>query len=241
MKVTIQTLFVLTWVLLSCGNQTASTQNKEVANDEAESDSTVYINQVSEVNLVETAPLPPPEENVVEVKFDEFSVEIDSLYIWQEEEFTTTQRDTAEVYLDLGEEIEGQTLRVNQFKKGKLRVYQRFENSITIMAEGPHCDLTEWMHYDSQWHELPISNGEFLTESYTMEERQLFHDITIDELRETVRGQCGDGWAAQIKNIKSPTEYPAGIGTSRIFLRFVLENSEGSIEKVISFVIPMGC
>lgn len=240
MKFSIQALLTITWFIVSCGSQSTSTQDEDTAVEMA-INSVNDTNLGNEISLVEVENLSPPEGNIVEIKFDEFSVEIDSLYIWQEEEFATTQQDTAEVFLELGEEIEGQTLKINQFNKGNLRVYQRFENSVTIMAEGPHCDLTEWLHYDSEWQELPISKGEFLTESYTMEERQLFHEITMEELREIVRERCGDGWAAQIKDVNSPTEFPSGVGTSRIFLRFVLEGNGKPVEKVISFIIPMGC
>lgn len=232
-------ILLLSTIVLGCGKQQNTTLNKKVEN-KLEAVAAIPVNGT---DLIENEPevRSPEMGDLVEIKFNEFVVEIDSLYIWQEEEFLTVQQDTAEVYLELGEMIEGQTLKIKQLKKGNLRVYQQFENSITIMAEGPHCDLTEWKHYNSKWKELKIADGEFLTKSYSDKDRELFEKVSMNELREVVKEQCGDEWAAQIKDIKSPTEYPAGVGTSRIFLRFVLENGEKPVEKVISFVIPMGC
>lgn len=240
MKASLFLYIPLLGLSLSCGNQ----QGKKVAETTEKKSEVVSNIPFSSTDIVENTTENQPiavEDNLVEIKFDEFTLEIDSLYIWQEEEFSLSQQDTAEVYLELGEMIEGQTLKIKQLKEGRLRVHQRFENSVTIMAEGPHCDLTEWLHYDSEWNELPIRNGEFLTNSYTMEQRELFRDITVDELKTIVREQCGEDWAKQIENVKSVTEYPAGVGTSRVFLRFTLEEANQTTERFISFVIPMGC
>ena len=111
------------------------------------------------------------------------------------------------------------------------------------MDEGPHCDLTEWKHYNSKWKELRIIDGEFITASYRETDWEKFIEVNMNELREAVRNQCGDRWAEQIKDIKSPNEYPCGVSTSRIFLKIewinLLENIKS--EQIISFEIPMGC
>jgi len=45
-------------------------------------------------------------------------------------------------------------LKVALQKEGEIKLYQSFENSITIINEGPHCDLVKWKHYNSEWKEL---------------------------------------------------------------------------------------
>ena len=183
-------------------------------------------------------------ENDFVLKFNEFELIIDSLEIWDaENKLNTIQKDSAIVYLELGETIEGKEIKIIQKKEGAIKVFQRFENSITIMDEGPHCDLTGWEHYYSEWEKLKITDGIFLTDSYIERDWEKFIEIDIDELKEAVKKQCGEGWAELIKEIKLPTEYPCGISISRVFLKiqFIGKETNTLLEQIISFEIPMGC
>lgn len=182
--------------------------------------------------------------NLLKIRFEEFSIEIDSVKIWDKEgKLKEQQKDTAKINLELGETIEGQLLKVHKIRKGKIRIYQRFENSVTVMNEGPHCDLTEWKHYNSDWKELKIENGQFQTDSYSEKDWEKFIEVDMTELREAVREQCGDGWAEHVKDVKNPNEYPCGVSTSRIFFKieFIDQDSNDLNERIISFEIPMGC
>lgn len=183
-------------------------------------------------------------ENRILVKFKEFQIEIDSVSIWNEDKkLNQFQKDTAFVFLDIGETIEGFTAKIKKNKEVNIKVYQRFENSITIMNEGPHCDLIDWKHYDSNWRELKIENEEFILDGYTILDSEKFLNISMNEIRKAVNIHCGKEWEEHIKNVKSPNEYPCGISTSRIFLKIKIMNPvDKSIkEKIISFEIPMGC
>ena len=180
----------------------------------------------------------------IQLTFQDFELEIDRISVWDEEgKLKLIQKDTAVVYLELGESIEGQKIKINTKKNFVFKVYQRFENSVTVMDEGPHCDLIEWKHYNSNWKELRITEGEFITASYRETDWEKFIEVNMNELREAVRNQCGDRWAEHIKDVKSPNEYPCGVSASRIFLKIewinLLENIKS--EQIISFEIPMGC
>ena len=197
---------------------------------------------VKEIAELKTKNETQSNDNLLKISFEEFSIEIDSVEVWDEEgKLKEQQKDTAKIYLELGETIEGQILKVHEIKKGEIRIYQRFENSVTVMNEGPHCDLTEWKHYNSDWKELKIENGQFLTDSYSEEDWEKFIEVDMTELREAVRKQCGDGWAEHVKNVKSPTEYPCGVSTSRIFFKITFSAQDTVIERIVSFEIPMGC
>lgn len=184
------------------------------------------------------------DEARLQLRFNEFELVIDNLEIWDEEaELKAVQKDSAIVYLELGATIEGRKIKIEQLEKGTIKIYQRFENSVTVMNEGPHCDLTEWKHYYSEWKQLQIQDDQFLTDSYSERDREKFIEVDMDELREAVRKQCGDRWAEHIKNVKSPHEYPCGIGTSRIVLKieYTKQEKDSPIEKTVAFKIPMGC
>jgi len=183
-------------------------------------------------------------ENSLLLRFKEFELIIDNIEIWDDEKkLKDIQKDSAIVYLELGETIEGQEIKLIQKKEGTIKIYQRFENSLTVMDEGPHCDLTEWKHYNSEWKKLTITDGKILTNSYSESDWEKFIEIDMNELREAVKKHCGERWSEHIKDIKSPTEYPSGVSTSRIFLKFEFTDKETNklLERIISFEIPMGC
>ena len=235
-------ILIFTIVLFGCG------EDKKTSTIKNEQESSTIIEEVdTSITVKEIAELKTKNEtqsndNLLKISFEEFSIEIDSVEVWDEEgKLKEQQKDTAKIYLELGETIEGQILKVHEIKKGEIRIYQRFENSVTVMNEGPHCDLTEWKHYNSDWKELKIENGQFLTDSYSEEDWEKFIEVDMTELREAVRKQCGDGWAEHVKNVKSPTEYPCGVSTSRIFFKITFSAQDTVIERIVSFEIPMGC
>lgn len=229
---------ILTVILFSCSENTRSQQNESSGSTEDEKmDTTETPVPESVVELVEN-------NSAVQVSFEEFILEIDSFEVWDDHGILSEkQKDTAKVHLELGETIEGKTLRIKSLTDGVLKVYQRFESSVTVMNEGPHCDLINWKHYDSEWKELKIEGGEFLTDTYSKEDWEKFIEVDMGELLEAVRSECGEPWAELVKEAKSPTEYPYGVSTSRVFLKIECynPNDKTTTERIISFAIPMGC
>ena len=115
---------------------------------------------------------------------------------------------------------------------------------MTIMDEGPHCDLKEWKHYYSEWKKLnyDLKENVFISDLYEQEDWDKFIDVNINELKTAVEKECGDYWSVHIKDIKNVYEYPIGVSMSRIFLKILLTDENDIItEKTISFEIPMGC
>ena len=235
-------ILIFTIVLFGCGEdkKTSTIKNEQESSTIIEEvDTSITVKEIAESKTKNET---QSNDNLLKISFEEFSIEIDSVEVWDEEgKLKEQQKDTAKIYLELGETIEGQILKVHEIKKGEIRIYQRFENSVTVMNEGPHCDLTEWKHYNSDWKELKIENGQFLTDSYSEEDWEKFIEVDMTELREAVRKQCGDGWAEHVKNVKSPTEYPCGVSTSRIFFKITFSEQDTVIERIVSFEIPMGC
>ena len=88
------------------------------------------------------------------ISFDTFTLTVDSLEAWA----SKTNKDTVNIDIDLGETIEGKIIRIKHHVDYKnIQLFQRHENSITIMDEGPHCDLTDWKHYYSSWKPLKVN------------------------------------------------------------------------------------
>ena len=151
--------------------------------------------------------------------------------------------DTVTVNVELGDTPEGKTLLLNHKNYKRVKVYQQFENSISITNEGPHCDLTEWKHYYSDWKPIDENNdGTFKTLSYTKKDWSKFVSISMEELRQEIEDYCGPEWLKQINNTKSINDYPISVSMSRIFLKIMITDLDDNIfEKVIVFNIPMGC
>ncbi|AUP79636.1 SH3 domain-containing protein [Flavivirga eckloniae] len=176
------------------------------------------------------------------VGFDElFSLSVDGLYAFVLKE----NKDTIDVALELGESIEEKNIRIKHHTDYKdIKVFQRYVNSVSIMNEGPHCDLLDWKSYYSSWVPLkPLKAlNQFKTNSYTDDAWGKFKDVDINAFKQAVKTHCGDDWAELVKHVKSINEYPAVVSMSHISLKVVFTTmNDEKIEKIIVFEIPMGC
>ncbi len=177
-----------------------------------------------------------------------FKIKFDRLFTLQVEPidaliFNRT-KDTVNVELGLGETIEGNTIKISHhIDYKKIEVFQKHENSISIMDEGPHCDLTSWKHYHSSWVPLTsLSGNRFKTNTYAPEAQSKFLKVDINEFKAAAKEHCGDDWAKLVKDVKSINEWPSMVAMSTIYLRVVFTNmNDEQIEKIITFEIPMGC
>jgi hypothetical protein len=156
---------------------------------------------------------------------------------------TLHDKDTIRINVALGDSPEGKIITIHNKGYKHISIFQRFENSVTIMNEGPHCDLTEWKHYYSSWEPLQaISKTKFKTLGYSSAQRRQFMDIDINQLKTEVENKCGKDWRSYVNDITTVNDFPADIGISRIFLKVLLTNENDEVtEKIIEFQIPMGC
>jgi hypothetical protein len=159
------------------------------------------------------------EDIITAIKFNELSVAISRLVVFDEDDkLHQQQKDTAFIYADIAETIEGQKISIKSDVLTNITVEQRYETSVTVMNEWPHCDLTEWKHYYSEWRPLRSSSTNiFIGDTYETKDREKFPTIKIEQLKKEVKKVCGEEWYKHVKNIKSPTDYPAGVGISRYF------------------------
>lgn len=145
--------------------------------------------------------------------------------------------------VDLGDSPESKIIKINKKSYKKVAIYQRYETSITIMNEGPHCDLIDWQHYTSPWQELSkVTDDLFLSTSYGEKASQKFVPVSILDLKKAVSTHCGGYWTDHVKQVKNVTDYPSAVTISRIFFKIVLTDKNNTVtEKIVTFEIPMGC
>ncbi len=229
--------------LWACHDATQTEKTKETPTKDSIYTDTTDIT-TDKISVKNTASNEGLEDTVTDIKFEDISISINRLVVFDENsKLAETQKDTVYLYSELGETIEGQLISIAGSQLSNLTVEQRYETSVTIMDEGPHCDLVDWKHYESEWKRLKTNNkGQFICDSYSEKELEKFPAIQINELKEYVQEHCGKGWLELITTIKSPIDYPSGVGVSRYFLRLTGQRKDSKeIVKVIVFEIAMGC
>jgi hypothetical protein len=241
----LKTAFILTTFIIFYSCNKVST-NTEIATNNP--DSINISNKVSTQTLKSEEILQneeTEEDTITDIKFRELSISINRLLIFDEEnKLNQVQNDTVNIYAELGETIESQKITVlsNQIKD--FTIEQRYETSITITNEGPHCDLTEWKHYYSDWKTLKTNeSGEFICEKYSEKEYTKFPEVKIEELKEKVKTECGDEMYKLISKNKKIIDNNSEVGISRYFLRIKGKHKYNGqmITKTIIIETPMGC
>lgn len=180
------------------------------------------------------------------VGFDDFTLEFENLNaeIIGDEQVSTHSDNTIDAILEMGETVEGKIIRVRHHSKYKsIKVFQRHENSISIQAEGPHCDLIEWKHFYSAWAPLKASKktGAFETITYSNKAQNKFINVDISEFKNAVKEHCGDVWYNMIKDDKKINKGASTIGISKIYFKVIFTTMyDENIEKTVAFNVPMG-
>lgn len=235
-------IFLILALIWSC-NDTNSNKKTE---DTTKNDSTISVNKRDSIieNIVQKKN-EVWEDTITDIKFKDISISINRLIVFDEDkQLNQIQKDTVYLYADLGESIEGQKISIVSNQLTNITIEQRYETSVTIMDEGPHCDLTEWKHYDSVWEKLKTNDeGQFICDTYLEKDLEKFPVVEISELKEYVKKHCEETYLKLISTIKYPTEYPSAVTVSRYFLRIngKRKNSEKAVTKLIIIEVAMGC
>ena len=177
------------------------------------------------------------------VNFENISLTFHKLELWESESQTwESKQDRINYYTELGTTPEDKKVTIETkipFKR--LAIYQAYETSVTIMNEGPHCDLLDWKHFHSAWIPVKYEEGDYITLKYDQKDWTKFIPFEIEELKEAVKEQCGEQYVELIENIDSFNP-PAAVSISTIYIKIVMiDMNDNPIERIIAFEIPMGC
>ena len=234
-----KTFYSLSFILLmlSC---TETNDNIPYQDVELQSQESTIVEDELKVNSFE-------EERIfgsLEIMFSEFDFTIYNSSFYETRTVSISSQDTVSTYLELGEYLDSATIEIHHDGTHNIEIYQMYENSITIMNEGPHCDLINWKHYHSKWVKIKKYNDyDFVAETYTEEDWDKFLDIEVKELHNAVLEHCGEEWAELVNDIENYNEYPSGISMNKIFFKVVLTNKSSGekTEQIITIEIAMGC
>ena len=242
-----QNLKTLTFILLCCTIQSCSNSHSNQKEENSSKPKSTLIGQAD--STLENLSLGKSQEDSigspVNLKYKELSLSIINFFVSDEEKkLNQIQQDTVYLFPELGESIEGKIISISTEQLINLKIEQRFETSVTIMGDGPFCDLDEWKHYYSEWKILKTNKmGQFVCNSYALEDRNKFPKIQLSELKEIVKKKCGNEYYKKISEIKSLNDYPSIVGISRHFLRISGKRIDNGtiINKLIILLEPIGC
>ena len=151
------------------------------------------------------------------------------------------------VDLDLAEYVDRSEVELN-FRDSSVsyRMFQRYRTSMSISAEGPHLDLVDWRHFDSQWIPLvSLGNKRFRTLPADQMHDSGFPSTTKADIIKEVRKRVGKDWPdllELVKDCRGPNDGACLVGISSIYLRIQKKIRDGWIDVgLVEFRIPMGC
>jgi hypothetical protein len=116
---------------------------------------------------------------------------------------------------------------------------------MTVMGEGPHLDLVDWRHFDSEWIELDqLAQRKFRTLAYEQMDTSKFPPVTKSELISAVGKRASD-WPQIVKLAKTcgnPNDDPCSVSDSSLYFRIEkLVGDRWTTVGIVEVLIPMGC
>jgi hypothetical protein len=148
--------------------------------------------------------------------------------------------------LDVPEYIDGQEISIaGGDKAAQFRIFERYRTTMTVMGEGPHLDLVDWRHFDSEWITLDqLDQRTFRTLASDKMDASKFPSTTQAELIGAVRKRAAD-WPEVIelaKTCRSPHHEPCAVGVSSLYFRIEKQVGDRWIQVgLVEVLIPMGC
>lgn len=151
------------------------------------------------------------------------------------------RKDSATIKVDSNDSPEGKNivLRDNDYKHVSL--FQRYENSFSFMSADAKCNSNEWKQFDTKWKPLKqLSSNSFEILTYSDKDWKHFIETATKNLKNEVIDKCGEDWLTYVTEIKNIKDIPVSVSTNRVFIKFILTDSEDHItEKIIEFEIPI--
>jgi len=228
--VTLKNIYIILAVaiIIACNTSSTNQQKEQIA-----------------IPSTDTIAIQSKADTTITLIFNDLTASIHGLIIYDPDSIMHQfNKDTIRLYPELAETIDGKSISIASSTVSEFTIEQRYETSVTIMNEGPHCDLTEWKHYSSNWKRLhQKEDGTFIADTYTDDDYSRFPQVSIDELNQAVREHCGDNWLEYIQNIKSPHDHPSTVTISRIFLKINGRQKDTGkiVTRLIIIEMPMGC
>lgn len=124
------------------------------------------------------------------------------------------------------------------------RVKLQLETSMSITAEGPHLDLTDWKHCTTAWFDLKkVTDNSFVLPNFDAITLDCFPVVSLEEIKAEVAKRGGEEWISVLEGANWPSSYsPIEISLSHARIKIEkLVDAQWIDVTTIQFAIPMGC
>ncbi|MDP5081429.1 MAG: SH3 domain-containing protein [Winogradskyella sp.] len=148
--------------------------------------------------------------------------------------------DTALINVDISASPEGKTIVLLENDYKHVSLFQSYQNSFSFMSGDVNCNSNEWKQFDTEWRPLKqLTSNTFETLTYSDKDWKDFVETATKDLKDDVVDKCGEDWLTYVTQIKEIKDVPVSVLTHRVFIKFILTDSEDHItEKVIEFKLP---
>lgn len=150
--------------------------------------------------------------------------------------------DKATINVDVSDSPEGKQIVLIDNDYKQVSLFQRYENSFSFMSSDSKCNTNEWKQFDTEWKPLKqLRSNTFETLAYTEKDWKQFIETAIKDLKDDVVDKCGEDWLTYVSSVKNIKDIPVSVTTNRVFIKFILTDSEDNItEKIVEFEMPKG-
>lgn len=179
-----------------------------------------------------------------DVDFEYFKIEFNDLNaeVIGDPQVNVCDTKTVDAFLEFGETLENKKIRIRHHSKYKdIKVYQRYENSVSVSTEGTECHLDDWKTFYSAWEPLKPQKkaNVFKTISYGKKASKKFIDVDMNEFKNSVKEHCGEEWYNMIKADNTINTGASKVVMSKICFRVIFTTMEDKkVKKVVAFDIP---
>jgi len=177
----------------------------------------------------------------IRLNLDNVKVEIKNVATSDYKRTHDLKSDTkAIINVDASASPEGKSIVLIDNDYKHVNLFQRYENSFSFMSADANCNTNEWKQFDTEWKPLKqLKSNVYETLTFTEKDWKTFIDTATKNLKDDVVEKCGEDWLAYVKTIKNIKDYPVGVSTNRVFIKFILTDFDDNItEKIVEFEMP---
>lgn len=225
---------LLIFLTLSCGNKSKVQVNKPAGKDSI----------APKERVEETLTEPSNKDTVHVIYLNHFTISMNEDNFYEDAHFPVRpDDDTIQTVQELGGITEGAWLKVESSSIANITVEQRFETSVSLSFEGPHCDMVDWKHYLSPWKKLQPEGAIYHIDTIPDKEEARFPKVSETEFKDAIINHCGQEALQDFEGKFDIHTYPAWVGISRIYLRITgIHTTTKQPSSVILVIwVPMGC
>ena len=150
---------------------------------------------------------------------------------------------TSTGYVHYADSVSSAHIEITANPQDTFKLSVQLETSMSITAEGPHLDLTDWKHCTTDWVSISkISDHSFKLPDFESIDVDCFPDVSEEDIKAEALKQGGEFWISILEE-NALLEYdPISIGLSSV--RVKIEqwvDAEWVVVRVIDLKLPLGC